>query len=246
MLRETNNFRALALVLIAASCGAPPATKSGQGGAIDPTDCEGEESAETALLLKAAESDSEKSKADSSADDGDCAPAKTPAKPATKNGAGTSAATATQTPSPNPVVPPTGSPPTPTPSPTPATPGFPGGSGLGGFLGGLGGGGGLGNLLGGFGGSGSKSNSQSPSPAPAPSPAPSGSGGSVTYSANIAPYLQRACANCHSYLNNYEGTKKAAQDSLSRMKSGNMPPLSKASQSDISQFEAWISAGMPN
>jgi hypothetical protein len=131
-------------------------------------------------------------------------------------------------------------------------------SGLGGFggllsgltsgLGGLGNFGNLGSLFGG-GGGGSQSSagtgSNNNSAATNISNTPTTASGSITYSANVSPYLNRACVRCHSYLGNYDGAKRTASDSLNRMKSGNMPPGGGVSSSDLSQFQAWVTAGTP-
>ena len=121
-------------------------------------------------------------------------------------------------------------------------------SGLTSGLGGLGNFGNLGSLFGG-GGGGSQSSagtgSNNNSAATNISNTPTTASGSVTYSANVSPYLNRACVRCHSYLGNYDGAKRTASDSLNRMKSGNMPPGGGVSSSDLSQFQAWVTAGTP-
>ena len=118
--------------------------------------------------------------------------------------------------------------------------------GLSGLSGGLGNFGNLGSLFGGGGnqsssGAGSGSNSTAPSSVSTPTP----TNGTVTYSANVSTYLNRACVRCHSYLGNYDGAKRTAGDSLNRMKSGNMPPGGGVSASDLSQFQAWVTDGTP-
>ena len=117
-------------------------------------------------------------------------------------------------------------------------------SGLTSGLGGLGNFGNLGSLFGG-GQSGAGSGSTNNSATTNNSNAPTTVSGSVTYSANVSPYLNRACVRCHSNLGNYDGAKRTASDSLNRMKSGNMPPGGGVSSSDLSQFQAWVTGGTP-
>ena len=119
-------------------------------------------------------------------------------------------------------------------------------SGLGGLTGGLGNLGNLGSLFGGGGGqSGGGAGSVINSAAANNVNTPATVSGSATYSANVSSYLNQACVRCHAYLGNYDGAKRSASDSLSRMKSGNMPPGGGVSSADMSMFQAWVNAGEP-
>jgi len=75
----------------------------------------------------------------------------------------------------------------------------------------------------------------------------------VTYNSYIQQYIQSKCLSCHNVggpytpdLSQYQSVKNAAQQSLLAMQQGRMPKnQAAATQQEISQFQAWITAGMP-